>query len=297
MEKVVIASFYKFIPLNDYQKLQMHLFQVCQDLGIKGTILLAPEGINGSIAGKRQEIDHILCMLRQDLRFCDLEHKESFCQKIPFRRLKVRLKKEIITMGIKEVDPTSMVGTYVEPADWNDLISDPDVLVVDTRNDYEAQIGTFKNALDPKTQHFGDFPRFVREHLNPQKHKRVALYCTGGIRCEKATSYMKMQGFQEVYHLKGGILKYLEQIPQEQSLWQGECFLFDDRVAVKDALAVGSHELCHGCRRPTSQLDKTSPLYQPGVSCPHCYDKTTDSQKGRFFERQRQIELAKKRHD
>lgn len=294
MEKIVVASFYKFIALPDYKQLQEPIRQACQNAGVKGIILLASEGINSTIAGSREGIDAILALLRQDPRLSDLEHKESFCQKVPFRRLKVRLKKEIVTIGIPEVDPTSIVGTYVEPQDWNELISDPEVLVLDTRNDYETQIGTFKNAVDPQTKHFGDFPNFVQSQLNPQKHPKVAMFCTGGIRCEKASSYMKMQGFEEVYHLKGGILKYLEQVPKEQSLWQGECFLFDNRVAVKDALEVGSHDLCHGCRRAISALDKTSPFYQPGISCPHCYNKTTDDQKSRFAERQRQIELAKR---
>lgn len=295
MNKVVVISFYKFVALPDYKQLRDIFLKSAQSAGLKGTILLACEGINGNIAGTREGIDSLLSVLRTDPRLSDLEHKESYCQKIPFRRLKVRLKKEIITMGLPAVDPTTVVGTYVDPAEWNQLISDPEVIVIDTRNDYEVEIGTFKNALDPKTKHFGDFPRFVQEHLDPQKHKKIAMCCTGGIRCEKASSYMKMQGFEEVYHLKGGILKYLEQMPKEESLWQGECFLFDDRVAVKDALEVGSHDMCHGCRRAISQTDKTSPLYQPGVSCPQCHDKTTESQKRRFLERQRQIELARER--
>jgi UPF0176 protein len=295
MEKIIVAAFYKFVELKDRPQLQKHLNQACQQVGVKGIILLAPEGINSTIAGTRSGIDSILSLLRQDERFHDLEHKESYCQQMPFRRLKVRLKKEIITMGLPEVDPTKVVGTYVDPQDWNKLVSDPDVIVIDTRNDYEVQIGTFKHALDPKTQHFGDFARFVKEHLDPQKHKKIAMCCTGGIRCEKASSYMKLQGFEEVYHLKGGILKYLEEIPQEESLWQGECFVFDERISVKHGLEVGGHDLCYGCRRPVSQVDKTSPLYQPGVSCSQCYLQTTDEQKNRFSARQRQIQLLKTR--
>jgi UPF0176 protein len=295
MENIVVAAFYKFVALNERSQLQKDIIQVCEQAGVKGIILLAPEGINSTIAGTREGMDAVLSFLRQDPRFRDLEHKESYCDHMPFRRLKVRLKKEIITMGLPEVDPTKVVGTYVDPLEWNELISDPEVLVVDTRNDYEVQIGTFVNALDPKTQHFGDFASYVKEHLDPQKHKKIAMCCTGGIRCEKASAFMKMQGFEEVYHLKGGILKYLEQIPQEQSLWQGECFVFDERVAVTHGLGVGSHDLCHGCRRPISAADKTSPLFQPGVSCSRCYHQTTDHQKSRFSERQRQLKLIKTR--
>ncbi|MBD2392638.1 rhodanese-related sulfurtransferase [Aphanizomenon flos-aquae FACHB-1416] len=228
----VVATLYKFINLPDCNELQTTLLSYCQSQRIKGTILLAQEGINGTIAGSRQQIDSFLTFIRSDSRFADLEYKESYTEIPPFERLKIRLKPEIVTLGLPEVDPNEKVGTYVEPKNWNDLISNPEVIVIDTRNDYEISIGTFKGAENPQTQTFRDFPEYVKQNLDSHKHKKVAMFCTGGIRCEKASSYLISQGFQEVYHLKGGILKYLEEIPPEESLWEGECFIFDQRITV-----------------------------------------------------------------
>lgn len=269
----VVVTFYKFVRLPDFAEKKDPLLSYCKAQGIRGTILLATEGINGTIAGSRQAIDSVLSFLRSDPRLVDLEHKESYANSPPFDRMKVRLKKEIVTLGLPEIDPNDQVGTYVSPKDWNALISDPEVLVIDTRNDYEVTIGTFREAQNPKTDSFRQFPDYVRNHLNPSQHKKVALFCTGGIRCEKASSFMMAQGFQEVYHLKGGILKYLEEVPAEESLWQGECFVFDQRVALREGLAAGTHEMCRSCGHPIAELDKTSPYYQEGISCPYCCDK------------------------
>lgn len=292
---IVVAALYKFVALADYREIQPRLLDFCQQQGIKGTLLLATEGINGTIAGERAAIDRVLEHLRSDARLEDLEHKESFTDEMPFLRMKVKLKKEIVTLGVDGIDPTAAVGTYVEPKDWNDLISDPHVALVDTRNDYEYSIGTFKDAINPETESFREFPDYVKKTLDPKQHKKVAMFCTGGIRCEKATAYMLQQGYEEVYHLKGGILKYLEEIPREESLWQGECFVFDERVAVDHGLAEGSYDQCHACRHPISAEDKQSPEYQPGVSCPRCYGKRSSQQVASAAERQKQIELAKSR--
>lgn len=271
---IVIATFYKFVALTDYQEIQPSLLVFCQEQEIKGTILLAKEGINATIAGTRNSIDAVLNYLKSDPRLGDLEHKESYSNIIPFQRMKVRLKKEIVTLGVPEVDPTETVGIYVNPEEWNQLINDPEVLLIDTRNDYEASIGTFKKAINPHTDSFREFPEYVKQHFSPEKNPKVAMFCTGGIRCEKASSFMLKQGFKEVYHLKGGILKYLEQVEPEQSLWEGECFVFDERVAIKHGLEQGSYEMCLGCGHPISETDKLSPEYQEGVSCPHCHKKT-----------------------
>lgn len=231
-ELCVVAAFYHFTDLPDYESLQAPLKQFCDDRQLKGTILLAKEGINSTIAGKREAIDALLAYLRSDPRLQDLEHKESYCQGIPFQRMKVRLKKEIVTLGVPDIDPRHRVGKYVEPKDWNALIADPEVIVIDTRNSYEVEFGTFKGAVDPNIEVFGQFPNYVKEQLDPEKHQKVAMFCTGGIRCEKASAYMLSQGFREVYHLKGGILKYIEEVPPEESVWEGECFVFDDRVSI-----------------------------------------------------------------
>lgn len=295
MSQIVVAALYKFVTLEDFRDMQAPLRQRCDELGIKGTLLLALEGINGTIAGSRAGIDAILTHLRADPRLADLEHKESFHDELPFYRMKVKLKKEIVTLGVEGIDPNHQVGTYVEPQDWNALISDPEVVLVDTRNHYEVDIGTFKGALDPETVSFREFPDYVKRQLDPAVNKKVAMFCTGGIRCEKASAYMLAQGFEEVYHLKGGILKYLEEVPAEQSLWQGDCYVFDNRVAVNHDLARGDYALCHGCRQPISAEDRASPLYQPGVCCPHCHHTLSEQQKQRFADRQRQIELAQQR--
>ncbi|MFN5066639.1 MAG: rhodanese-related sulfurtransferase [Aphanizomenon sp.] len=278
----VVATLYKFINLPDCNELQTTLLSYCQSQRIKGTILLAKEGINGTIAGSRQQIDSFLTFIRNDSRFADLEYKESYTEIPPFERLKIRLKPEIVTLGLPEVDPNEKVGTYVEPKNWNDLISNPEVIVIDTRNDYEISIGTFKGAENPQTQTFRDFPEYVKQNLDSHKHKKVAMFCTGGIRCEKASSYLISQGFQEVYHLKGGILKYLEEIPPEESLWEGECFIFDQRITVSHNLETGNQELCFGCGYPVSETDKTSPKYEKSISCPHCFHTLTPEKRKRL---------------
>jgi UPF0176 protein len=296
MSQIVVAALYKFVKLPDYVTLVPRLKDLCDQLGIKGTLLLAEEGINGTVSGSRTSIDSLVEFLRADGRFDHLSYKESFYDEQPFYRMKVKLKKEIVTMGVNGIDPQQIVGTYVKPRDWNALISDPDVLVVDTRNSYEYEIGTFERALDPKTETFREFPAYVAENLDPAKHKKVAMFCTGGIRCEKSTAYLKEQGFEEVYHLEGGILKYLEEVPEEESLWRGECFVFDNRVAVNHKLEKGIYDQCHGCRYPITEDDKKSEHYMMGVCCPRCFDKLTPEQTTRFAERQKQIELAKQRN-
>lgn len=292
----VVAALYQFVRLEDYEELQQPLTNFCRKNGIKGTLLLAREGINGTVAGSRQGIDALKAYFAQDGRFDNLEYKESWAETMPFYRLKIRLKKEIVTIGIPDVDPNEVVGTYLNPQEWNELIQDPDVIVLDTRNDYEVDIGTFKNALDPKTKSFSEFPEYVRKNLADQKKKKIAMFCTGGIRCEKASSFMKQEGFDEVYHLKGGILKYIETIAPQESLWEGECFVFDNRVAVKHGLELGSYDLCHGCRQPITLADKESPPYEPGVCCAKCSHTLTPSQKKRFQERHKQVLLAQKRN-
>jgi len=295
MNSLVVAAVYKFVKLADCAAMRAPLQAKCDALGITGTLLLAEEGINGTIAGTRSGIDNILAYLRSDPRLADLQHKESAAELPPFYRMKVKLKKEIVTMGVTGIDPTEQVGQYVKPEDWNALISDPDVLLVDTRNDYEVEVGTFRGAVDPRITTFREFPDYVKNHLDPQKKPRVAMFCTGGIRCEKASAYMLQQGFPEVYHLQGGILKYLENVPAEQSLWQGECFVFDQRVAVGQGLAPGHYELCYGCSRPITAEEKASPEYQAGVSCPNCFDSLTPEKREAAQERQKQVELARQR--
>lgn len=288
---LVVAAFYKFIKLPDFAEMQNPLLSFCEAQGIKGTILLASEGINGTIAGSRQGLDSVLAYLRSDNRLSDLEHKESSAEEPPFERMKVRLKKEIVTLGLPEVSPTKKVGTYVSPKDWNAIVSDPEVIVIDTRNAYEVNIGTFKHAINPKTHSFREFPEYVRQNLDPNKHKKVAMFCTGGIRCEKASSYMLGQGFEEVYHLKGGILKYLEEVPKEQSLWEGECFVFDERIAVQHGLEQGTYDMCVGCGHPISDEDKLSPHYEEGICCPYCFDSLTEDKRMRLEEKKRQHQL------
>ena len=292
---IVVAALYHFVSLPDYEALREPLLAHCDEQNVKGSLLLASEGINGTIAGTREAIDSVLMYLKRDQRLAGLLHKESFDEQMPFYRMKVKLKKEIVTMGVEGIDPQQVVGTYVEPKDWNALINDPDVVLVDTRNDYEVELGTFKGAVDPKTKSFREFPQYVQDNLDPAKHKKVAMFCTGGIRCEKSTAYMKEQGFDEVYHLKGGILQYLEDVPKDESTWEGECFVFDNRVAVDHDLKPGHYGLCHGCRLPITAADEQSEKYIEGVSCPRCYESQTDEQRSRFMERQKQIVLAKQR--
>lgn len=293
MNAIVVAALYRFVPLEDYQQLQGPILQQMIDCSVRGTLLLAGEGINGTIAGSRQDIDQILSYLRSDPRLAALEVKESSCDEMPFKRSRVRLKKEIVTMGVEGIDPLDAVGTYVDPEDWNQLINDPDVTLVDTRNDYEVAIGTFRGAKSPETHSFREFPQYVASHLDPTKHKKVAMFCTGGIRCEKSTALLKQQGFDQVYHLRGGILKYLEVIPADQSQWEGECFVFDRRVSVGHGLRESDHEMCFGCGWPVTQEQQQHPDYVPGVQCPNCVGEITDEQRRRFAERQRQIEQAK----
>ncbi|RKZ96360.1 MAG: rhodanese-related sulfurtransferase [Gammaproteobacteria bacterium] len=295
MPQIIVCALYKFVTLNDYQDIKAPLLNFMLAQNIRGTLLLASEGINGTVAGSRQDIDHLLSFLRDDPRLAHLSFKESFIDEMPFLRTRVKLKKEIVTMGVQGIDPKRAVGTYVKPKDWNALISDPEVLLIDTRNDYEVQVGSFKNAINPETESFREFPDYVKQHFDPQQHKKVAMYCTGGIRCEKSTAYMKEQGFEDVYHLEGGILKYLEQVPENETLWEGECFVFDERVTVNHQLQKGQYDQCNACRLPITDEDKQSEKYQHGISCPYCFDKTSPQQKARFTEREKQIQLAKDR--
>lgn len=292
---IVVCAMYKFVTLDNFESLREPLHNTMTENGVKGTLLLAREGINGTVSGTREGIDNLLNWLKQDERLADISYKESYEQTQPFYRTKVKLKKEIVTMGVEGIDPKRVVGTYVKPADWNALISDPDVVLVDTRNDYEVGIGTFKGAIDPETKTFREFPQYVKDNLDPKKHKKVAMFCTGGIRCEKSTAYMKEQGFDEVYHLEGGILKYLEEVPKEESMWEGECFVFDNRVTVDHDLKPGQYDQCHACRRPITEADKQSEHYVRGVSCPHCIDEYSETQRERFRQRERQVQIAKER--
>jgi len=292
---ITIAALYKFTRFDDPAALKPALAQLACTQGVKGSLLLAREGINGTIAGSRAGIDAVLAHIRALPGCADLEWKESQSEAMPFGKLKVRLKREIVTMHQPDVDPTAAVGHYVEAQDWNDLISAEDVVVIDTRNDYEVEIGTFRDAIDPKTASFGDFPAWWDENKDRFHNKRVAMFCTGGIRCEKSTNFLIGQGVDEVYHLKGGILKYLEEVPQDQSLWEGECFVFDRRVSVGHGLKPGPYDLCHACRRPLAQADKTRPEYEEGVRCHRCADEYTEADRARFRERQRQIHLARAR--
>ncbi len=295
MSNFLVAALYKFVTLDDHQALQEPILKTCEGHGIKGTLLLASEGINGTVAGTEEGIRALLAHLHAMPEFSDLNHKESWAEEMPFLRMKVRLKKEIVTMGVPGTDPQKIVGSYVKPEDWNELILDPDVVLVDTRNDYEVEIGTFKGAIDPKTTNFRDFPDWVQRNHNVLNKPKVAMFCTGGIRCEKSTAYMKEQGYDDVYHLEGGILKYLEEVPPAESMWEGECFVFDSRVSIKHGLEEGSYDQCYGCRWPITEEDKASEHYIKGVCCPRCYCDIPAEKKVRAAERQKQIDLAKKR--
>ncbi|HAG73394.1 MAG TPA: hypothetical protein DCL66_14445 [Gammaproteobacteria bacterium] len=293
--KVVVAALYRFAELPDFATMREPLHDVMLVCEVRGTLLLAAEGINGTIAGSRSGVDKVLDWLRKDERFHGLEAKESTVEENPFYRTKVKLKKEIVTMGVEGIDPKHIVGTYVEPKDWNALLDDPELVLIDTRNQYEVEIGTFEKAENPSTTSFREFPQYVKDNLDPKKAKKVAMFCTGGIRCEKSTAYLKQQGFDEVYHLKGGILKYLEEVPKEQTKWQGECFVFDNRVTVDHDLEQGNYDQCHGCRMPITEEDKSKAEYQKGVSCHYCYDKNSTEQQQRYAEREKQVKLAKLR--
>ncbi|MCY4425828.1 MAG: rhodanese-related sulfurtransferase [Halieaceae bacterium] len=293
----VVAALYRFTRLEDYRELREPLLSECLAAGLRGTFLLAGEGINGTIAGSREAVDQVLTYLRRDPRLQDLTHRETRATQPPFQRMKVKLKKEIVTMGVAGIDPVSQPGGYVEPADWNELVNDDDVLLLDTRNSYETSIGSFRGALRPATTNFREFPEFVQRNLDPTKHSRIAMFCTGGIRCEKAAAFMLEQGFDEVLKLRGGILNYLAEIPPQQSAWEGECFVFDGRVALNHRLDKGRYDQCHACRHPITAQDRQSPLYRQGVSCPACHGRLTDVQKARFAERRKQVELARLRRE
>jgi UPF0176 protein len=291
---IVIAALYRFVRLDNFKELRQPLLRIMLDNQIRGTLLLAAEGINGTVAGEEPAIGQLLDYLREDDRLRDFDCKFSTDETMPFYRTRVKLKREIVTMGIEDINPAN-AGNYVKPADWNALINDPEVTLIDTRNDYESAIGSFTNAILPKTKTFREFPAYVKQNLDPQKHRKVAMFCTGGIRCEKSTAYLRQQGFDEVYHLAGGILKYLEQVPEAESMWKGECFVFDNRVSVNHALEKGSYDQCHACRLPITGADKASEKYQSGVSCPACYDTRSSAERGRFREREKQVQLAKSR--
>ncbi|WP_370261933.1 rhodanese-related sulfurtransferase [Limnobacter sp.] len=300
-DQFVVAALYKFVSLPNFEALKPQLEEVCLRNQIVGTLLLATEGINGTVSGPREGVVNLMQHLWAMSEFADLAPKYSIAPEQAFIRLKVKLKREIVTMGVNGIDPNRLVGRYVKPSEWNSLIQDPDTLVIDTRNNYEYAIGTFEGAVDPATTTFRQFPQWVEQNLknlpDDRRPKKIAMFCTGGIRCEKATAYMLEQGFEEVYHLEGGILKYLEEVPEEQSLWKGECFVFDQRVSVKHGLQVGEYDLCHACRMPITEAEKQSDKYIQGVGCPHCYDALTEDQKQRFAERQKQIQLAKARNE
>jgi UPF0176 protein len=294
-DQVLVAAFYRFVRLPDYRELRGSLLERCESLDLLGSILLAAEGINGTVSGSGENVRSLFRGLREDQRFHDLRFKESWADEQPFYRMKVRLKKEIVTLGVAGVDPNRAVGEYVDPSQWNELISREDVRLIDTRNHYEYNLGTFRGAEDPNTVSFRDFPQWVAENLDPKTDRHVAMFCTGGIRCEKATSYLLDLGFESVYHLEGGILNYLEKVSREDSLWQGDCFVFDNRVTVDHDLEAGDFEVCPACRMPLSDEDRESPMFEPNVSCPNCYDRLTESRREGLLERARQIELAEAR--
>jgi UPF0176 protein len=295
MPNFLTVGFYKFVALPDFAELKAPLFEVCERHQIKGTILLAEEGINGAIAGEPAKVEAVLAFLRADPRLADLESKAALSEKLPFYRLKVRLKREIVTLGVPGINPSQGVGEYVKPQDWNQLLDDPDLVLIDVRNDYEVAIGTFAGAINPQIKSFSELPEWVQETATLRNKPKVAMFCTGGIRCEKSTAFLKRQGFEQVYHLEGGILKYLEQVPATESRWQGECFVFDERISVIHGLEPGNYELCRACRQPIGAEDKISELFVTGISCPHCHGSKTDAQLKGCAERQRQVELAKRR--
>jgi UPF0176 protein len=294
LKKIKIIAFYKFVHLSELESLKEQLLLKAKQLRLMGLILLAHEGINSTLSGLCEDIDAFKESLTALEPFSDLEFKESFADEFPYHRMKVRIRKEIVTMGFETIKPTEITGEYVEAEQWNRLIEDPEVVLIDTRNDYEFELGTFKNAINPNIKKFSDLPQWIEENKSELnlKNKKIAMFCTGGIRCEKSTAYMKINGYENVYHLKGGILKYLEDVPEQQSLWQGECFVFDDRVSVKHDLTPSGKELCRCCREPLLNGYTESETFELGVSCPRCFDQTTPEQKARARERQRQYLLA-----
>jgi UPF0176 protein len=298
MPQIRVASLYQFAHFDDCPSVRQMLSGVCEKGGVRGTLILAPEGINGTIAGADDAVEEVIRRIRALSGCADMAVKDSHASEMPFHRMKVRIKKEIVTMGEPNVSPLHGVGEYVPPSEWNALIADPDTIVIDTRNSYEVEVGTFRNAINPATDSFRDFPAWFRENrasLAEGKAPKIAMFCTGGIRCEKATALLKSEGIDQVYHLQGGILKYLEEVPAEESLWQGECFVFDQRVCLTQGLKAGSFDICHGCRMPVAEGDKASPQYQAGVSCPACYATRNPKQRQRYIERHRQAQLAEQR--
>jgi len=294
-----VAAFYKFTTLSKLENLQNSFYQFLFKQKIKGTILLATEGINGTVAGNKLAIDEFKKFLDKNNLLSPSDFKVSMSEKDPFPRLKVKIKNEIVSIGNDLANPQEIVGEYIEPQDWNNFISQEDVLVLDTRNTYEYSIGTFKNSVQPETTNFREFPEWVEQlqiSKKNNKDQKIAMFCTGGIRCEKASSFLKAKGFNNVHHLKGGILSYMEKIDESESLWEGECFVFDDRVALNHRLEVGSFDMCHGCRMPITDDDKLSAKYQKGISCPNCFDNKSPEQKRRYAERQKQIDLAKEKN-
>ena len=293
MDKITVCTFYKFSEISDLKNLKNKFFLFLTEKKIYGTVLIASEGINGTVSGLDSNIIEMINFIKSDKRFHDMDYKLSYTEKIPFYRTKVRIKKEIVTLGVK-LKKSDFNATYLEPNEWNELLKDDDIILIDTRNKYETAIGTFKKSIDPRTESFREFPEFVNNNLNHQKDKKIAMFCTGGIRCEKSTAYLKSKGFKHVYHLKGGILNYLKKINKNNSLWNGECFVFDNRVSVNHSLEKGKYDQCHACRLPITQEDKNHIHYLEGVSCPNCFNKTSVKRKKRFYERQRQIKIAKK---
>jgi len=291
-EPVIVAALYRFFRFSGYEAFRAPLLNFCIEQKLKGTLLLAPEGINGTLAGQRPGIENLKNFLQQHNILAGMEYKESSAAEIPFHRMKVKLKREIVTLGVEGVDPVQKTGKHLDVDAWNQVISDPETLLIDARNQYEFDIGSFRNAISPETETFREFPDYVSKHLDPAKHKKIAMFCTGGIRCEKASAFLLQQGFEEVYQLKGGILRYLEEVNADDNLWQGECFVFDGRVAVDEKLEQGSFEQCFACRRPVSFEDIRSVKYVKGVSCPACHDELTENKRSRFSERQKQVELA-----
>lgn len=290
-----VAALYRFCRLDRFEDMRAPLAAFCCARGIKGTLLLAREGINGTVAGTAEAIAELIGYLNTQPELAGFDVKYSQAAEMPFHRMKVRLKREIVTMGVEGIDPLESVGAYVGPAEWNELIADPETVVIDTRNGYEVALGTFRRAIDPQTDSFREFPQWVEAHRGELENRRIAMFCTGGIRCEKATAFVKSLGFDEVFHLKGGILKYLEEVPAGQSLWEGECFVFDERVSVAHGLVEGEAELCRACRHPLTPADRASAKYRPGISCHYCHDSRSGEDRARYAERQRQVELAAKR--
>ena len=299
MDSYLTTTFYHFVKIEEYKKLQPVIQKFCDKSFIKGTILLASEGINGTLSADEKNINGFHHFIKNDERFKNkfknISHKESWAKKNPFYRMKVKLKKEIVTLGVEGISPTKKVGKYVKPDEWNELISDPDTIIIDTRNTYEVDIGSFKGAVNPKTKSFRELPQFLEKNIKKYKGKKIAMFCTGGIRCEKATSFLVEKGIENVFHLQGGILKYLEKISKEKSLWEGECFVFDQRVALTHKLKEGKYNQCFACRHPLSPDEMLSEQYKKGTSCPYCYNKLSNKKKSSLLERQKQIDLARKK--